>query len=143
MRNDDKLSSSESLVHGWRKPARSLALSSVIVVVGHTLLGCSSSDHLCTLELRSAVTVSISSPNGLPVSPVTVTNETEAECQLTQGAGSNALTYSCYEQGGGLYTVRVTSGSTTWTKSVSVAADECHVTEQKTVSFVLDPALAD
>jgi hypothetical protein len=78
------------------------------------------------------------------VDAVTATNLNEEPCEalFTGDAGADEE-YTCYEQGGGPYTVRVRSGSMTWTKAVSVNADACHVTEQKTLVFVLDPATAD
>ena len=121
-----------------RSPIRTLCLAPLAL-----LAGCGSS-NMCTADLRTAVRVHISSPDGLPVSAVTVSNHGEQPCETFASAdASSDLEYDCYEQGGGIYTVHVESGSMTWTKSVSIAADSCHVTEQKTLEFVLDPATAD
>jgi hypothetical protein len=105
----------------------------------------------CTSELRSAVTVLVSSPAELAVDSVTATRAREAPCEGgpagAAGASGDSSTQSsefyCYEQGGGVYTVRVSSGSLTWTQRTTVAADECHTTEHKTLTFSLDPATAD
>ncbi|HET9933294.1 MAG TPA: hypothetical protein VFQ35_21465 [Polyangiaceae bacterium] len=106
--------------------------------------GCSSTEKVCTLQLLTAVRVRIESLDGLPITDVRLTSPAQQNCfENSAGATDTSVEYDCYEQGGGIYTVRVTSGTMTWTQSVSVAADECHVTEQKTLQFVLDSASAD
>jgi hypothetical protein len=105
----------------------------------------------CTDELRSAVVVHVSSPGGLAVDGVSAMREGgahECESSLFYDAGSNdagaVQSYTCWEQGGGTYVVRVKSGASTWTKRVEIDTDGCfHVTEQKTLNFVLDPKTAD
>jgi hypothetical protein len=98
----------------------------------------------CTLELRIAVHVRISSPTGVPVTAVTAFNEIERPCKLSSWPDEASPSYYyCTEQGGGRYAIRVRSGSMTWTKVVSVDADECHVTGAETAVFWLDPAIAD
>jgi len=99
--------------------------------------------------------VSVASPRGLPIDSVTATRRSESSCEgnsvpalsdaasATSEDGGAIAMYVCYEQGGGEYAVKVESGALSWTQSVQVAANACHVTESKTLSFVLDPATAD
>lgn len=118
-------------------PALGLALS-----LSLSLSGCSSSsEKSCTLELRTAVRVQVTSPEALRIDAVSVTNSFEAACvpSVTGQSGQ----YDCYEQGIGQYTVRVKSGTMTWSKSVSIAGDECHVSELKTLEIVLQSTTAD
>jgi hypothetical protein len=102
----------------------------------------------CTDELRTAVIVSVRSPQGLPTDDVTATRgKATTECTSwpldTVDAGADSAMYFCSEQGGGTYRVRVTSGDLTWTQSVDVEADVCHVRKAVEVEFVLDPEQAD
>jgi hypothetical protein len=98
----------------------------------------------CTTELRVAVNVRISSPTRVPVTAITAFNEIERPCKLLSPPDETSPTvYYCTEQGGGRYAIRVRSGPVTWTKVVSVDADECHVTGAETAVFWLDPAIAD
>lgn len=122
---------------------RAVALSSAAALASMLAFGCSdTSTHVCTTELRTAVSVSIDA-NGLPISSVTATNQSEAPCTRLSASEASPVEYACYEQGGGIYVIRVSSGSETWTKSVTVAADECHTTEQKNLAFVLESDTAD
>jgi hypothetical protein len=107
---------------------------------------CACSDETtCTLENRLAITVQVESPQGLPVDSVTATRRREQACesQATSQDASGPGSYECGEQGGGTYTVRVTSGELQWTQRVDISADECHTTEHQTLEFVLDPDTAD
>lgn len=102
----------------------------------------------CTNELRTAVTVAVRSPEGLPTDDVTATHgKTTTDCTSwpldTVDAGADSAMYFCWEQGGGTYRVRVESGDLAWTKSVEVEADDCHVRKAAEVEFVLDPEHAD
>jgi hypothetical protein len=113
------------------------------------LLGCDDSTA-CTRELRFPIQVDVSSPDGLPIDSVTATREREDECAdlsypglADGGDASSSGHYACTEQGGGTYVVRVTSGELTWSKSTHIDADECHTTEDKSLTFVLDPETAD
>lgn len=120
-------------------PALSLALALA-------LAACDDSTS-CTAELRSAIEVYVESPDGLPVDAVTATQRSEIPCDMLPSTGAqdagDAEHYNCSEQSGGTYVVRVTSGDETWSQAVDIEADECHTTERKTLTFVLDPALAD
>jgi hypothetical protein len=98
----------------------------------------------CTMDLRVAVVVQISSPTGDPVTAVTAFNRTERPCRsYPRDRATPPTEYFCHEQGGGRYIVRVRTGKGTWTQTVSVGADECHVSDQVTVAFWLDPTIAD
>ena len=124
---------------------QSFVRSSVcFLVASFALSACSSSEKSCTTELRTAVSVQIESPEGLPISAVTAENMDELACSSftpTQDAGY--VGYDCYEQGPGVYTVRVKSGTMTWSQSVSIAGNDCHVTEHKTLQFVQEASTAD
>lgn len=114
-----------------------------IVVAFLALVGCGD-EKTCTAELRTAVAVHVASPQGLPVSSVTAARLSEHPCE----GGSTRTTafdyrYDCYEQGEGVYTVRVKSEALTWTKQVAVSSDGCHVDTTQTLDFTLDPATAD
>lgn len=96
------------------------------------------------MDLRIAVVVRISSPTRDPVTAVTAFNRTEQPCKTYPTDRQTPLTeYFCHEQGGGRYIVRVRTEKRTWTQTVSVGADECHVTDPVTVAFWLDPTIAD
>jgi len=105
------------------------------------------SDTICSADLRTAVTVEVSSPEEeLPFSSVTASHQREEPCdgRPPEVAGAR-VTYYCYEQGPGdrTYTVRVKNRTLTWTKEVAVPSDECGVTETKTVAFDLRASTAD
>ena len=108
------------------------------------LVGACGEEKICTDELRLAIRVYVTSPEGLPIDRVTAEQSHEIACSFSsapQGAdaGSDRM-YRCHEQGGGVYTVRVYSGDETWTASVHIDANECHTQEIKDVRVVLDPA---
>ena len=107
--------------------------------------GCGDDWVNCTLELRTAVTVTVTAPPSLRIDKVTARRAGVDECEAFGGDldAGRYPTYHCHEQGGGTYVVTVHSGSLTWTDSVSVPADECHTTENKELHFVLDPETAD
>ena len=133
------------VVWGWfmHSLAKSLfiAVSSLVALISPA---CSSSQKSCTLELRTAVRVQIESPGDLPITAVAAENTGEQACsEFTPTPDAGYVGYDCYEQGPGVYTVRVKSGVMTWTQSTSVAGDECHVTEQKALRFVLESGTAD
>jgi hypothetical protein len=105
----------------------------------------------CSTELRTAVLVSVDD-NDLPIDSVTATNQDERTCGGTptgmpvrpvDDAGDETRMYTCWEQGGGTYVVRVKSGELTWTQRTTVAANECHTSEVKSLHFVLDRQTAD
>ena len=120
------------VVNGW------------VVFAGFALVACGDETRTCTTELRTAVIVNVSSPDGLPVSAVTSALLGEQPCEggPTKVAGFD-YRYLCYEQGEGVYKVRVKSDALTWTQRASLGSDGCHVDGEKTLNFVLDPATAD
>lgn len=120
----------------------------VAIVLALGSAGCASDDSVtCTLELRSPITVEVTSPEGRPIDAVTAERRHEAECDGSvlseRDGGPTQAAYWCYEQGGGTYVVRVKSGDLTWTQRTHVTANECHTTSSATLSFVLDPDTAD
>jgi hypothetical protein len=127
----------------------------VVLLLSVCVLACDAFNDStdCTGEARAAVLVSVSSPHDLAIDSVTATRAHERSCDglgaLDAGsrdaAGSSGDTaeYSCTEDGGGTYVVRVKSGRLTWTQKVDVKANECHTTEIKKLTFTLDPATAD
>jgi hypothetical protein len=107
--------------------------------VTFALSAASADPHECSAELR-AIRVELSSPEGLVVDSVTIENEHEQPCEE---ATPDALAYDCHEQGGGEYIVRVHSGELTWTQTLEITHDGCHIPEGESVSFDLTAASAD
>lgn len=102
---------------------------------------------ICTDELRLAVLVTVLNPNELEIDSVTATQLGEEPCFLETRRGSVAADdagtldegalYSCWEQGVGVYEVHVQSGKQSWTKSVPVPGNTCHVTKVQRISIEL------
>jgi hypothetical protein len=119
-----------------------------IAALSIACVGCIES-RSCTLELRYAVIVRIENPQGLTIDSVTAKRSHEQDCTSYLGGAdastgdSHEVGYSCFEDGGGTYVVRVESGRSTWTQKVHINANACHTTERKTLTFVLDPKTAD
>jgi hypothetical protein len=93
------------------------------------------------------VSVTLLDDAQLPVDSVTATRTTTEHCYLEAvphsddagGAGDTGEThYACWDQGGGTYVVRVTSGERTWTQELDVPGDGCRVSEVPRLTFVLD-----
>ncbi|HKP64701.1 MAG TPA: hypothetical protein VJV78_48525 [Polyangiales bacterium] len=97
--------------------------------------------HGCTDILLLPIAVTIE-PRDLTVDSVTSHNEGERSVDCQRGFRSRTM-FSCREQGAGTYTVQVTSGELTWTQTVELHADECHVTDTAKLTFELDPATTD
>jgi hypothetical protein len=99
----------------------------------------------CTAELRTAVQVTVTAEGGLTIDRVTAERGKEHDCEPWDDVAVNPALYSCHEQGGGKYTVRVYSGMLTWTRSVEVPEDDdgCHVTETKELEITASAATAD
>jgi hypothetical protein len=103
-------------------------------------------ESICTDEARLAVLVAVFVSDDRIIDSVTATNESEQQCFLesasrggdAQDAGEPSVAlYSCWEQAQGNYEVRVTSGEQTWTQSVDVPGDGCHVSERQKLKFEL------
>lgn len=107
---------------------------------------------VCTLDARLAVVVTVFDPNdpfddtSTPVDSVTATRSNEQPCYLERASSDPAAIdagdvasalYGCWEQGAGTYLVRVRRGDRSWTQSVEVPADDCHVTELQRLTFEL------
>ena len=107
-------------------------------------------ESFCTFSPRLAIVVDVNAASDAEIDSVTATHESEQRCYLEQAARNSdaddagerdtsvAAVYSCLAQGEGTYAVRVTSGKHTWTQSVEVAGDKCHVTELQKLTFELD-----
>jgi hypothetical protein len=91
-------------------------------------------DDECKPELRIAAEVIITGIGR--IDKVTIELESEKECGSFYDPGLGQV-YTCWEQGGGLYTVRVYSGDTVREKQVEIAADECHIEERASVQIDL------
>jgi hypothetical protein len=103
-------------------------------------------ESICTDEARPAILVAVAHPDGLTVDSVKVMHGSEKHCYLAsaprgydagEADGPDAAQYLCLEQGQGTYVVRVTSGKRTWTQSVEITGDECHVTNVAKLTFEL------
>jgi hypothetical protein len=95
----------------------------------------------CTDILLLPIQVNIE-PNGLPVDSVTSHNGGK-ETRDCQPGFRTRTKFSCVEQGAGTYNVQVTSGDYTWTQSVELRSNGCHVIELVELHFELDPETAD
>ena len=116
----------------------------LVPLLAGALLGACGEETICTDELRLAIRVYVTSPEGLPIDRVTAERSHEMACSFSSAQGTDAGSdrmYRCHEQqgGGGVYTVRVYSGDEVWTAAVYIDANECHTTEIKDVRVVLDP----
>jgi hypothetical protein len=103
-----------------------------------TCAGCAAvaacGDDECKPELRIAAEVIVTGAG--PIDKVTIELESEKECGsfFDQGVGQ---VFTCWEQGGGLYTVRVYSGDVVREKQVEIEADECHIKERASLQIDL------
>lgn len=102
---------------------------------------------LCTDEARLAILVEVSNPDDVAIDSVKATHAREQPCYLESAplgsvlddaGASDAALYSCWEQGAGSYVVRVTSGKRSWTQSVDVPGDDCHVTKAQKLLLELE-----
>jgi hypothetical protein len=82
----------------------------------------------CTDELKIALELHIGVPDGVSISKVTAELEREEQCtSFRPDKTSDEQVYTCYEQGGGGYLVRVYQGDQViHEETVDVTADECH-----------------
>jgi hypothetical protein len=91
-------------------------------------------DDECSAEQRVALEVIVGSAG--PIDKVTVELEDEEECGTGRSSGASPsfsdpeLVYTCWEQGGGVYTVRVYSGTEVYEEQIEIEADECHIKER-------------
>jgi hypothetical protein len=104
-------------------------------------------DGICTFESRLAILVTIDNPDQLEIDSVTAKRTLEQHCflearprwRLADDAGeSEGTLYSCWEQGTGTYQVRVKSGDRTWTETVDVPGDDCHIAKVQKITFELE-----
>jgi hypothetical protein len=104
-------------------------------------MGCgalaSCSDDDCTPVQLVAVDVMISGTG--PIDKVTGELETEEECGSFFDEDGNQI-FTCWEQGGGTYTVRVYSGDRVVEEQIAVEADACHIKERAWLNIDLDAA---
>jgi hypothetical protein len=91
-------------------------------------------DDECKPELRIAAEVIVTGTG--PIDKVTIELESEKECDFFVDPGLGQV-FTCSEQGGGLYTVRVYSGDTVREKQVEIEADECHIKERASLQIDL------
>jgi hypothetical protein len=99
----------------------------------------------CTLELRTAVVVTVTAADGVVIDRVTAERGNEYDCETSDDPAVGPATYSCHEQGGSTYTIRVYSGARTWTREVEVeeTADGCHVAKTEELAIDATPETAD
>lgn len=92
-------------------------------------------DDECSAEQRVAVQVLVNGAG--PIDKITVELEREEECGSFRDANLGQV-YTCWEQGGGLYTVRVYSGDEVHEEQIEIEADECHIKQRESVTIDLD-----
>ena len=103
-------------------------------------------EGFCGLSPQLAIIAEVDAASNTKIDRVTAKHNREELCFLERTARDSAddagepdaAIYSCLAQGQGSYEVRVTSGKRTWTQTVDVSGDECHVAALKTLSFRLD-----
>jgi hypothetical protein len=107
-------------------------------------------ESFCTFSPRLAIVVEVNAASDMEIDSVTATHESEQRCYLERASRDSnaddagernsavAAVYSCLAQGEGTYAVHVTSGQHTWTQSIEVFGDKCHVTELQKLTFELD-----
>ncbi|HLZ09783.1 MAG TPA: hypothetical protein VKT80_14430 [Chloroflexota bacterium] len=102
--------------------------------------GCISTEsHLCTLEARSSVQVSVVGPNGA-ICDANVRVQIGNETIPLMTFGSSDCTYSgVYERSGSMTVTASKTGFQSASTSVNVPSDECHVITQK-VTLTLTPS---
>ena len=112
----------------WQAPS----MRNALVFLGLGLLpGCRDD---CSDELRIAIELHLTIPSGVKVERVTAELTREEECTFFRTLSGPV--YTCYEQGGGDYLVRIYSdGEEIESEVVGVEADECHV-EAATIAYV-------
>lgn len=99
-------------------------------------------DEECSAEQRVAIELTVTGAG--PIDRVTAELESEEECgtgRFSSPIGSFSApdqAYNCWEQGGGVYTVRVYSGAAVHEMQVEIEADECHIKERASVTIDLD-----
>ncbi|HEX6243839.1 MAG TPA: hypothetical protein VFZ61_23150 [Polyangiales bacterium] len=109
-----------------------------VLGVGALALGACKDDG-CSDELKIALEVHVTAPATVTVDRVTAELETEQECGSFRDRITDERVWTCYEQGGGQYKVRVYSGDQEVTQETQrVEADECHITERETMYITLD-----
>lgn len=102
----------------------------LLLLVSAAYCGDAAGGGACRTFAQTAVTVRIVGDR--PVSSVTVSHNLKADCQaLSEDVDAGlARVYVCFEQGpdaGGDYTVEVTSGDETWSRTVQLAGEGCHI----------------
>ncbi len=104
-----------------------------------SIAGACEDDVPCTANIVSFQII-VSSPEGLPIDRVTAERERVDDCTAV-----GAVTYSCHEQGGGDYTIRVYSGDLVWTRETTLDEDEdgCHLEQSQSTEIELKAATAD
>lgn len=104
-------------------------------------MGCDK-DRYCPSILITSVGVEVVGADGRTIDSVTFENNgAEGACEPSPSDedGGDPTFFSCYT-GSGLFTIRVTIGTQTWTETVTVARDECNViSESVTVDVSAAP----
>jgi hypothetical protein len=107
--------------------------------VGALALGACKDDG-CSDELKIALEVHVTAPVDVAIDKVTVELESEQECGSFRDRTTDERVWTCYEQGGGPYLVRVYSGDEEIHQETKrVEADDCHIKERETVFITVDP----
>lgn len=81
-------------------------------------------------EEKIAIELQLIVPDGTSIEKVTVELKDEQECGTVYDPAMGKL-YTCWEQGGGTYTLRVYSaGQVIHTQEVELESDGCHIKER-------------
>jgi hypothetical protein len=76
-------------------------------------------------------------PNGVRIDRITAERRIEEECGSFSNRSAGQV-FTCWEQGGGIYIVRVYSGGQPlYAEEVDVEADECHVKQRASIEIDL------
>lgn len=118
------------LIGAWAARGRGeglVALVAIFAMLGSS--GCSE-DGSEDGEPRNVALSVLVTPNGRVIDSVTAELEAERACELNEyehtdaGAADDVVSYDCFAQGGGEYTVRVRSGTETIVRTIVVPASD-------------------
>jgi hypothetical protein len=100
---------------------------------------CACDDQGCDDKVKIALEVHVTAPVGVTISKVTAELEREEDCGSFRDRSTDERVWTCTEQGGGQYVLRVYSGDEELHQETKrVEADECHVKELETVFVTVE-----
>ena|SRR5688572_24050247 len=93
----------------------------------------------CDERIKIALEVHVTAPVGVTIDKVTAERDREEDCGSFRDRLTDERVWTCNEQGGGPYILRVYSGDQELHQETKlVEADECHVKELETVFVTVE-----